>query len=693
MKALDKFIKDQLSVWPLSSKNFRALKLARTRKENILGLQCVLQHNPERVISTTADTSEEAIAKRPCFLCAENRPQEQFHLPFEGRKGRMYNIQLNPYPIFPKHLVVVRREHIPQAIWHHFPDMLSFAMKYPDYTIFYNGPHCGASAPDHLHFQAIPKGHLPLEKAVDAFLDKAQEPLARVKDASLYHYQGYTRGVFAFKASTPKSLAKLVYRLLECSNTPEGQHEPMFNLYTYRKADQFRCFVVLRSGKRSHHFYSQGADHLTLSPGAADMAGVMVLPYKEDFEKASPSMLAELLDEVTISAEDQKMILWRLTRQQKKISVGLLSAKEISFEIISDGAGKQKVSYCEGRIAYNGQLYDELYFDSITRSTLFSESSFILYDVVIGIDFHWQQKRDLKYAGALKFIVEGEQITAINCVGMEDYLLSVISSEMKSTSSLELLKAHAVISRSWLQARLCDRVSGNNPPHEMFDVCADDHCQRYQGLTMVENPEVRKAIDQTWGQLLTCDGKLCDTRYSKCCGGKTELFSTCWEDVDYPYLQCVDDPYCDCENAEILSQVLNDYDMHTRDFHDWTVKYGQEELSSLVKERSGEDFGLITDLVPLQRGPSGRISHLRIEGSLKSAVISKELTIRRYLSTSHLKSSAFDVTRQGTDFILTGKGWGHGVGLCQIGAAVMASQGFDYKQILAHYYVGSKIED
>ncbi|MBQ5581844.1 MAG: DUF4922 domain-containing protein, partial [Bacteroidales bacterium] len=221
MKALDKFIKDQLSVWPLSSKNFRALKEAQTRKENVLGLQCVLQHNPQRVVSTTADTSTEAISKRPCFLCADNRPQEQFHLPFEGRKGRTYNIQLNPYPIFPKHLVVVRKEHIPQTIWHHFPDMLSFTMSYPDYTVFYNGPYCGASAPDHLHFQAIPKGHLPLEKAVDAFLDRAQEPLARVKDASLYHYQGFVRGVFAFKASTPKSLAKLVYRLLECSNTPE----------------------------------------------------------------------------------------------------------------------------------------------------------------------------------------------------------------------------------------------------------------------------------------------------------------------------------------------------------------------------------------------------------------------------------------------------------------------------------------
>ena len=385
---------------------------------------------------------------------------------------------------------------------------------------------------------------------------------------------------------------------------------------------------------------------------------------------------------------------------------------------ICDGASRpQRVRYSEGRIAYNGALYDELLFDSITRSTRFAEPSFILHDVVIGIDFHWQQKRTLKFAGGLKFIVEGDKVRAVNLVGMEDYLLSVISSEMKSSASVDLLKAHAVISRSWLLARMRDRLAASRPdrdsdypaiplegaqgvkipkveiPHRDFDVCADDHCQRYQGLTMAVGDNVRTVIDETWGQVLRYKGQLCDTRYAKCCGGKTELFSTCWEDVDYPYLQCVDDPWCDCENDEILAQVLNDYDQQTKDFHDWTVRYGADELAALVRERTGIDFGEIRALEPIERGPSGRIKYLRIVGSKRTETVGKELKIRRALSSSHLKSSAFEVERDPAGaWILRGRGWGHGVGLCQIGAAVMAARGHDYREILQHYYPGTDVE-
>lgn len=209
---------------------------------------------------------------------------------------------------------------------------------------------------------------------------------------------------------------------------------------------------------------------------------------------------------------------------------------------------------------------------------------------------------------------------------------------------------------------------------------------------MAVGENVRRAIDQTWGQVLRYGGELCDTRYSKCCGGRTELYSTCWEDKDFPYLQSVEDRFCDCEHSEILSQVLNDYDMETRDFHDWNVRYNAAELSELVRRRTGIDFGDILSLEPLDRGPSGRIKYLKINGSKRSAVIGKELAIRRALSDTHLKSSAFEVTREGDDFILTGRGWGHGVGLCQIGAAVMASEGYDYRQILSHYYVGAEVE-
>ena len=688
MKELNKFIKDQLSVWQLASSNFRALKTAPSREVDVFGLKCRIQYNPRRVISSTADTSPAAIASRKCFLCADNRPKEQFHLGFEGRKGRNYHIQINPYPIFRGHLVIVRDEHIPQEIWHHFPDMLDFAARYKDYLVFYNGPSSGASAPDHLHFQAIPKHNLPLEDVVDEFLDHPGEPLATVKDASLYKFDGYARGVFALKATTSKSLAKLFYRLLDCTDRGKGEEEPMFNLYAYVKNGEYRTIVVMRSAKRSHHFYSEGADHLTISPGAADIAGLFVAPFREDYDKADTALLEELLSEVCISEDEQNMIVWRLTRHQEKISVGLLSAKEIRFEIISDGAGPQTVKWHDGRISYNGMLYDELYFDSMTLSTLFAEASFILYDVVIGIDFHWQQKRTFKYAGGLKFIVEGDRITAVNCIGMEDYLMSVISSEMKSSASIELLKAHAVISRSWLKARLKDRKAG----HEHFDVCADDHCQRYQGLTMAVGDDVCRAIDRTWGQVLEYGGDICDTRYSKCCGGRTELFSTCWEDVDLPYLQSVEDPFCDCENSSILSQVLNDYDLHTADFHDWTVQYTTDELSELVRTRTGIDFGTIVALEAVERGPSGRIKYLRITGTLREEVIGKELAIRTALSSSHLKSSAFEIEKSPDGFVLKGRGWGHGVGLCQIGAAAMAAQGYDYRQILSHYYVGAEIK-
>lgn len=688
MKELNKFIKDQLSVWQLASSNFRALKTAPSREVDVFGLKCRIQYNPRRVISSTADTSPAAIASRKCFLCADNRPKEQFHMGFEGRKGRNYHIQINPYPIFRGHLVIVRDEHIPQEIWHHFPDMLDFAARYKDYLVFYNGPSSGASAPDHLHFQAIPKHNLPLEEVVDEFLDHPGEPLATVKDASLYKFDGYARGVFALKATTSKSLAKLFYRLLDCTDRGKGEEEPMFNLYAYVKNGEYRTIVVMRSAKRSHHFYSEGADHLTISPGAADIAGLFVAPFREDYDKADTALLEELLSEVCISEDEQNMIVWRLTRHQEKISVGLLSAKEIRFEIISDGAGPQTVKWHDGRISYNGMLYDELYFDSMTLSTLFAEASFILYDVVIGIDFHWQQKRTFKYAGGLKFIVEGDRITAVNCIGMEDYLMSVISSEMKSSASIELLKAHAVISRSWLKARLKDHKAG----HEHFDVCADDHCQRYQGLTMAVGDDVCRAIDRTWGQVLEYGGDICDTRYSKCCGGRTELFSTCWEDVDLPYLQSVEDPFCDCENSSILSQVLNDYDLHTADFHDWTVQYTTDELSELVRTRTGIDFGTIVALEAVERGPSGRIKYLRITGTLREEVIGKELAIRKALSSSHLKSSAFEIEKSPDGFVLRGRGWGHGVGLCQIGAAAMAAQGYDYRQILSHYYVGAEIK-
>ena len=697
MDRIGKFIQDQLSVWPLAAANFRALKFMQTRPVMLGGLEVRIQHNPSRILSSTAMTDESSIAARPCFLCEANRPAEQFHLKFEGRKGRSYNIQVNPYPIFSKHLVIARKEHVPQAIWHHLPDMLDFACTYQDFTVYYNGPKSGASAPDHLHFQAVPRNSLPLETAVDAFLNAPGEALASVKDATLYHYHGFTRGVYCIKAETTKSLAKLFYCFLDCCPAEDEGLEPRFNLYAWFDATlmEYRALVVLRSKQRSHHYYSEGADRLTIGPGAAEMAGVFVVPKEEDYQKVDSGQLAEMLDEVSIGPEDEKMIDARLTRRQPLLEVGIMSAPSIRFEIISDGAGPQCVSAEGGRINYNGVLYDELYFDSVTRSTLFAEASFILYDVPIGIDFHWQRTQDQSFAGSLVFIAEGDRVTAINRVGLEDYLLSVISSEMSAGASLEFLKAHAVISRSWVAARMRDRSDPSQAesevPHGRYDVCADDHCQRYQGLTLAVGETVRKAIDQTWGQLLVYEGRICDARFSKCCGGRTELFSTCWEDRDYPYLQSVEDPWCDCKDESVLSSVLNDYDLETTDFHDWEQRYGIDELSELVRRRTGTDYGTITGLEPLERGASGRIKYLRITGTAGSGVIGKELAIRRALSGSHLKSSDFEAVFDGDTVLLKGRGWGHGVGLCQIGAAVMAAEGFTYKEILNHYYKGAEI--
>ena len=692
MSEIDKFIGDQLSVWPLAAANFRAVKAAEYKHFDIGGLQVSVQFNPCRIASSTAEVDPESLAARKCFLCTEYRPKEQFHIMYEGKKGRTYRIQVNPYPVTRNHLVVVRSEHLPQTIWHHLPDMLLFSRMYPDFTVFYNGPCSGASAPDHLHFQACPRGILPLEKDADAFLDNPENLLATAQDASLYKYPRFARGVYVLKSTTQKSMAKLFYRLLECSPRHEGENEPRFNCFCWYKNGEFRTAVVLRSNLRSHHYTAEGPEHLTMSPGAADMAGFFIAPKEEDFRKISAPMLASMVEEVSISAEDEQMVAWRLTRTQPLVDVGIMAAPEIVFEIISDGAGPQKVSWYDGRINYNGSLYDDLTFDAVTRSTLFAEPTFILHGVTIGIDFHWERKLTRKFAGRLRFVVEGDKIRAINTIGVEDYLLSVISSEMRATAPLEFMKAHAIISRSW--------VMNNLGRHGTYDVCADDHCQRYQGLTEEIGSSVRNAIDQTWGQMLMYKGEICDARYSKCCGGRTESFPTCWEDTDVPYLQPVEDapaagadPFCHTADKRLLATVLNDYDLITEDFYRWEVRYSRDELSALVKERTGIDFGTIRDLVPVERGASGRIKYLKILGSKASATIGKELNIRHALSTSHLKSSAFEVEWRGDVCILHGKGWGHGVGLCQIGAAVMAEKGYSCREILSHYYRGSEVPD
>lgn len=727
---IDKFVKDQLSVWPLAAENYRSLKKAGSKVLSIGGLPVTVQLNPCRRISSEASLDKESINRRPCFLCPENRPAEQTNIEFEGRKGRRYRVTLNPYPIFPSHLVISSFEHTPQSIWHRYQDLLDFVRENNEYLGFYNGPESGASAPDHMHFQACPQGLTPLQNRVDELLaagdDNTLDYLTNVKEARLFHLNEYARGVFVLCGATAKSTAKLFYRLLDCAPVPDGSSEPKMNIIAWCHEGEYRTAVIFRERHRPHNYSSSGADHLAMSPGCADLAGVYVTTREEDFDKLDAGLLSQVVREIAASEETEKEIIWRLTRSQRRLEVGIMSGSEIEFEIISDGAGRQKVEYSQGRISYNGALYDELVFEAQTEATMFAEPSFILYGVTIGVDFHWERKVTQKFAGTLKFIVDGGKVTAVNIVGVEDYLLSVISSEMKASAGLEFLKAHAVISRSWVMAQVehrqshVSRTPGPSCPvsepvegaeeyikwfdhddHTLFDVCADDHCQRYQGLTMAVGDTVRKAVDQTWGLVLTSEGKICDARFSKCCGGRMELFSTCWEDKDYPYLQplpdtadCVEggDVFCDTKDEKILSQVLNDYDLETRDFYRWRTEYSRTEVSDLVRRRSGMDFGTIRDLVPVERGPSGRLKRLKVVGDKKTMIIGKELIIRRWLSDSHLKSSAFEVHWDGDHLTLDGSGWGHGVGLCQIGAAVMAAKGYTFDRILLHYYPGSTLE-
>ena len=441
-------------------------------------------------------------------------------------------------------------------------------------------------------------------------------------------------------------------------------------------------------------------------------------------------------------------------RKAPELQVGICSGREISFTLNDSFRTDTAVGSMEGKCIarFSGRKITLSYGDTILESEgplllvpeNLKSSSFTLHAVTIGVDFHWQRKEDQVFKGSLKLIIEEDKITAVNVLSIEDYLTSVISSEMRATSSEEFLKAHAVISRSWLLAQIeKSRNIGrkgkkydahtcsdkevirwyDREDHKNYDVCADDHCQRYQGITRASTQAVIKVIENTYGEVLTFNGIICDTRYYKCCGGLTELFENVWEPVNHPYLQrVIDNPappegftlemndegsarswilgkpdaFCNTSDKTILSHVLNDYDQETNDFYRWKVIYTQKELSDLVRTRTGIDFGSIIDLVPLERGVSGRIKRLKIEGTLKTMIIGKELEIRKSLSKSHLYSSCFFVERTGDGedvrFTLHGAGWGHGVGLCQIGAAVMGAKGYKYTKILNHYFPGSHLE-
>ena len=718
---LQRFFNRQLQTWSDTRRRYRELNQVETREFNDGNTTVVLQWNPARIGSTGAKIDSQSLKERPCFLCAANRPKEQLKRTVDGK----WELLVNPYPILPMHFTLPTLKHQPQAIKDMYGEIYRLLTDYPELMVFYNGPKCGASAPDHAHLQAGVPTVLPLMDAWQRLSRELTPVVTLSDDDDISVINEYPCPALLIRSHSRNAGEKLFRLLYAALPVRKDETEPMMNIVAWRKGDEYLSVVFPREKHRPDCY-----GEVLVSPGAIDMAGLVITPREDDFRSLTAEQTLAILREVSLSQEAFDKVVEHLQNRdaitkdkardtnakEPTVSVGIISGQKIVFTLNAPYnakgdalTGEQTVEFSEGGILWRGQQYRELVFTPQS-----ADASFSLHDVTIGVNFHWERKQTQTFNGSLRLVVDSDRITAINEVSVERYLTSVISSEMSATSSLELLKAHAVISRSWLLAQMEKRRqlsnAGSNDffsftkkddelirwydreDHTIFDVCADDHCQRYQGITNAERPSVVEAIKATRGQVLTYEGELCDARFSKCCGGVTEEFQYCWENIPKPYLTSVTCPYCNTHDRHILSQVLNDYDQETPDFYRWTVKYSQKELTELVNGKLKADLGDITDLVPLERGKSGRIWKLRIVGTKGSFTIGKELEIRRTLSETHLYSSAFEVEKDNGHFILHGRGWGHGVGLCQIGAAVMGEEGKKYNDILLYYYRGAEIQ-
>lgn len=764
--SISRFFNRQLEMWEDARHRFRDLKHVEVRQ---LSDQLKVQFNPARIVSTGAKIDKHTLGERPCFLCERNRPKEQMTKQIDDH----FQLLVNPFPILPVHFTIPATKHQPQSIYRHYGEMHRLLSLHSELMVFYNGPKCGASAPDHLHFQAGTTGVLPLQTNWQRLSRNLTDVISLNDEEKISVLSDFLVPAFVIISKSEDSDEELFHRLYRSMPMRGDESEPMMNIIAWRKGDEFISVVIPREKHRPDAYFAEGEAQMMVSPGALDMAGLIITPREEDFSKINLDKATALLRECGISAEKMEAIVSNLKAsaatahehplqlladkgKQPNVNVGIVSGQKIHFSLnkpyLAKGemvTGEQEVAFSEGGILWNGNQYSSLTFHPQS-----ADASFSLSDVTIGVNFHWERKETQTFLGTLHFVVESDKICAINELPVERYLESVISSEMSATSSLELLKAHAVISRSWLLAQMKKRrevaESGNNffsfvkkddrlirwydrEDHTIFDVCADDHCQRYQGITKETSPHVAEAIRQTKGQILMDGDDICDARFSKCCGGVTEEFQYCWEDTPKNYLSSVRDiiqgvksvgsaspaplpslqdeaaadawirsnppAFCNTTDKKILSQVLNDYDQETADFYRWKVTLTQEKLKQLLDEKLKMNFGDILDLQAEERGKSGRISKLRIVGTEKTFVIGKELEIRRALSDTHLYSSAFVVDRCDIDekgvpqrFDIIGAGWGHGVGLCQIGAAVMGEEGFDYDAILLHYYQGAEIK-
>ena len=721
-----RFFNRQLEKWDDARQRYYDLRDVKTR-ELVVGTSSMqVQWNPARMVSTGASIDKKTLAERPCFLCEQNRPKEQFKKTFDNQ----YDLLVNPFPILPIHFTIPSVKHEPQQIREAYGEIHKLLDEYPEMMVFYNGPKCGASAPDHAHFQAGTSGVLPLQKAWKRLSHNLTTVISLNEEENISVIDEYPCSALLIHSRSSYGDEQLFRRLYEALPQREDEIEPMMNIVSWRNNEDYYSVVFPRDKHRPDCYYAEGDAQYIISPGALDMSGLIITPREEDFNRLTPEKAIDILNEVALSKADLQQVIDKLkssnasklstlhsplsTQKEPNVTVGIITATKISFTLnapyVAKGEviqGPQVVEFSEGGILWRGTQYRNL-----TFTPQADDASFSLEDVTIGIDYHWERQETQTFEGTLCIVVEADKIVAINELPVERYLTSVISSEMSATASPEFLKAHAVISRSWLLAQMEKRrqhENGNDSffsfikkddelirwydreDHTIFDVCADDHCQRYQGITKANSQHVADAISETRGQILTYDGEICDARFSKCCGGETEEFQYCWEDTPKPYLVSFHDPYCNTSDKQILSQVLNDYDQETIDFYRWEITYTREQLSELINRKLKDDFGDIVDLIPLERGKSGRIWKLKIVGTKKTFTIGKELEIRRALSESHLYSSAFEVEKLPDGFRLHGRGWGHGVGLCQIGAAVMGEQGKTYDEILLFYYRGAEI--
>lgn len=758
--SISRFFNRQLEVWTDARHRFRDLKHVETRQ---FSDQLKLQWNPARIVSTGAKIDKKTLGERPCFLCDKNRPKEQMSKQIDEK----FHLLVNPFPILPVHFTIPARKHQPQLIYKNYGEMHRFISLHSDLMVFYNGPKCGASAPDHLHFQAGTNGILPLQTNWQRLSRNLTDIISLNDEEKISVVRDFIVPAFVIISKSAESDEALFRRLYKAMPQRGDETEPMMNIISWRKGEEFISVVIPREKHRPEAYFAEGDAQFVVSPGALDMSGLIITPREEDFRKLTEEKALSLLQECGVSEEKMNAIIAKLKAskdaedaaeasstlynkgKQPDVTVGIVSAQKIHFSLnkpyLAKGEkvlGEQVVEFSEGGVLWNGNQYSQLTFHPQS-----ADASFSLSGVTIGVNFHWERKETQTFLGTLRFVVESDKIVAINELPVEKYLESVISSEMSATSSLELLKAHAVISRSWLLAQMKKRrevaESGNNffsftkkedmlirwydrEDHTLFDVCADDHCQRYQGITKETSPHVAEAIRQTKGQILMDGDEICDARFSKCCGGITEEFQYCWEDMPKTYLTAVRDialgvehtlpnltneeeaekwirfnppAFCNTQDKKILSEVLNDYDQETVNFYRWKETLSQEKLQQLIADKLKMDLGAILDMKAVERGKSGRISKLQIIGTEKIFTIGKELEIRRTLSDSHLLSSAFVVDKYDKDeqgvpqrFELIGAGWGHGVGLCQIGAAVMGEQGYHYDAILLHYYQGAEIK-